>query len=159
MAVIPDATKLRPFTLEDRPVREPLGIPIRFRATEPEPPATEDLPPTQPLSVPPPAAMAGVASEPPPAPPPTLADDVLEPPPPAAVSPDVIPPPPVSVVVVHRSNEQTAAGPPPRGHRRPALGDVPMDEDQPTRSFRRVIDRLTTDIADRLEDDRHGDRS
>jgi hypothetical protein len=34
-----------------------------------------------------------------------------------------------------------------------------MDEDQPSRSFRRVIDRLMTDIADKLEDDRREDRS
>jgi hypothetical protein len=65
----------------------------------------------------------------------------------------------LSVVVVHRAAEGSSLGATPRGHRRPALSDDPMEEDQPSRSFRRVLDRLMTDIADRRDDDRDETRS
>jgi hypothetical protein len=81
-------------------------------------------------------------------------------PPPESTGPSATePPPPLPIVVVHRSREGSSPITPPRGRRRPAFGDDLLDEDQPPRTLRRVIDRLMRDIADKRDDDRDGDRS
>ena len=119
---------------------------IEPRTTPPPPPST--TPPIAATPAPRPATASPNVISPPP---PRLTPSPVEPTPPAVASQ---PPPPVSVVLVHRSGVRSASAAPPPGRRRPALGDDPMDEDPPTRTFRRVIDRLMSDIADRRDDDR-----
>jgi hypothetical protein len=62
------------------------------------------------------------------------------------------------VVVVHRAPQGSGVIAPPQGHQRPAFGADPLDQDKAPRSFRRAIDRLMGDIADKLDRDRELDR-